>query len=114
MKNSNFSKAKVLTLIPIIVLAVTVICTVLATILEVPTNRGVFYTIFALAGLISLFLAPLPCLVISVIGTMLAAKATKEGTAEARIFLILGIIEIIVYVVGAILAVIMFMVGQGV
>jgi len=34
MKNSSYSKAKVLTLIPIFVLAVTVICLVLAAILE--------------------------------------------------------------------------------
>ena len=114
MKNSNYSKAKALTLIPIIVLMFTVICMVFATILEVPTNRGVLYSIFALTGLISMFLAPLPCLVISVIGTMFAVRVTKEGTAGARSFLILGIIEILVYVAAAILAVIMFIAGQGV
>ena len=114
MKNSNLSKAKVLTLIPIIVLMFTVICMVFATILEVPTNRGVIYSIFALTGLISMFLASLPCLVISVIGTMFAAKAIKEGIAGTRRFLILGFIEILVYVAGAILAIIMFTAGQGV
>ena len=71
MKNGNYSKAKVLTLIPVIVFAVTVICMVLATILEGPTGRGAVYTVFAFAGLMSMFLAPLPCLVISVIGTVL-------------------------------------------
>ena len=55
MKNSSYSKAKVLTLIPIFVLAVTVICLVLAAILEAPTGRGVLYTIFAFAGLMSMF-----------------------------------------------------------
>ena len=114
MKNSNYSKAKVLTLIPIVVLAVTVICMVLAAIFEVSANRGVLYTIFAFAGLMSVFISPLPCLVISIIGTVFAAKATREGAAEARKFCILGIIEILVYIVGVILAVIMFMAGQGV
>ncbi len=114
MKNSNYSKAKALTLIPIIALAVTVICMVLATILEVPTSRGVIYTIFAFAGLISVFISPLPCLVISVIGTIFAAKAVKEGIAESRKFFILGIIEILIYVVGAVLAILMFVAGQGV
>ncbi len=114
MKNSSYSKAKVLTLIPIIVLALTVICMVFATILEVPTNKGVLYTIFAFTGLMSLFISPFPCLVISIIGTIFAAKAAKEGTGNARIFFILGIMELLVYVAGAILAIIMFIVGQGV
>ena len=114
MKNSNYLKAKVLTLIPVIILVITVICLVLATILEVPTNRGVLYTISAFTGLMSVFLSPLPCLVISIIGTVFASKAIKEGTAEVKKYFILGIIEILVYVVGAILAVIMFIAGQGV
>ncbi|MBR2531510.1 MAG: hypothetical protein IKE56_02445 [Lachnospiraceae bacterium] len=114
MKNGNYSKAKVLTLIPIIVPAVTVICMVLATVLEVPTGRGLLYTIFAFAGLMSVFISPLPCLVISVVGTVFAAKAVKEGIAEARKFFILGIIEILVYVVCTILVVLMFIAGQGV
>ena len=114
MKNRNYSKAKALTLIPIIVLAVTVVCMVLTAILEVSANRGVLYTIFAFAGLMSLFVSPLPCLVLSIIGTVFAAKAAREGTATARKFLILGIMEILVCVVGAILAIIMFIAGQGV
>lgn len=114
MKNSNYSKAKVLTLIPIIVLAVTVNCMVLATMLGVPTNRGGLYTIFAFAGLMSIFISPLPCLLISIVGTVFAVKAVKEGTSKAPIFLILGIIEILAYVLGVVLAISMFIAGQGV
>ncbi len=114
MKNGNYTKAKILTLIPVIVLALTVICMILATILEGPTGRDTIYTIFAFAGLMSIFLSPLPCLVLSVIGTVFAAKATKEGTAGSIRFLILGIAEILVYVAGAIVAVLMIIAGQGV
>ena len=114
MKNKNYSRAKVLTLIPIFVLVATVLCLVLASILEVPTSRGVLYTIFAFAGLMSMFLTPFPCLVISAAGTVFAIKAVKEGFAEARKFLILGIIEILVCAAGAVLAIIMFIAGQGV
>ena len=114
MKNSSYLKAKVLTLIPIIVLAVTVICMVLAAVLEGPTNRGTLYSVLAFAGLMCVFLSPLPCMVISVVGTVFAAKASKEGTAGARGFIILGIVEILFYVAGAILAIIMFIAGQGV
>ena len=114
MKNSNYSKAKVLTLIPIIVLTITVICIVLALKLEVPADRDVLYTILAFTSLISLTVAPFLCLVISIIGTVFAAKAIKEGTSKASIFLILGIIEILVSILGTFLAIIMFIVGQGV
>ena len=114
MKDGNYTKAKVLTLIPVIVLAFTVICMVLATILEGPTNRGAIYTIFAFAGLMSIFFSPLPCQVISVIGTVFAAKAVRGGATEARKFLILGIFEILICVAGAVLAVSMFIGGQGV
>lgn len=114
MKNSNYSKAKVLTLIPIIVLAVAVICFVLATVLEGPTDKGALYSVFAFIGLIGMLAAPFPCLILSIIGTVFAAKATKEGALEARKFLILGAIEVLVYIIGVIIAVIMLAVGQGV
>ncbi len=114
MKNGNYEKAKVLTLIPIFVLALTVICMGLAAALEVPTNKGLLYSVFGFAGLVSMFVSPLPCLVISIIGTVFAAKASKEGAAGARKYLILGILEILVYVAGAFLAVLMFMAGMGV
>ena len=114
MKNGNYSKAKVLTLIPIIVLAVTVICMVLAIILEVSTNRGLLYSIFALIGLLSMFVSPLPCLVISIIGTVFAVKAAKEGTAGTLKYLLLGIMEIFAYAMGAIMAARMIIAVQGV
>ncbi len=113
MKSSSYSKAKALTPIPIIVLAVTAICMVLAAILEAPTNKGALYSIFAFTGLMSTLISPLPCLVISMIGTVFAARAQKEGAA-AKKFFILGVIEILVWVVGAVLAIIMIKVGKGV
>ncbi|MBO4267512.1 MAG: hypothetical protein J5910_10040 [Lachnospiraceae bacterium] len=112
--NNSYSKAKILTLIPVIILAVTVICIVLASMLEGVANRGTVYTIFAFAGLMSIFFSPLPCLLLSVIGTIFAAKAKKEGITGSTGFLILGIIEILVYVAGALLAVGIFIAGQGV
>ena len=90
------------------------ICMVLAAMLEVPTGKGVFYTVFAFAGLIGMLILPFPCLVMSVLGTVFAVKAGKEGIVEARKFLVLGIIEISVHVVGVSLAIMMFLVGQGV
>ena len=114
MNNNNYSIAKVLTLIPVIVLVVTVLCLVIATILEVPTSRGAIYTVFAFIGVVSLFVSPLPCLVISIVGTVFAAKAAKEDTGAPKTFLILGIMEILVYVVGVFLAVALFLGSQSV
>ena len=114
MKNKNCARAKVLTLIPIIVFAITVICFVLATILEVPTSRGAIYTILAFVALMNMFIAPLPCLLLSVLGTVFAAKAKKEGAPKSVLFLVLGIIEISLYVLGAIFAVLLFIGGMSV
>ena len=82
--------------------------------LEGVTNRGTVYTIFAFAGLMSIFLLPLPCLALSIIGTIFAVKAKKEDIKGSTGFLILGIIEILVYIAGALLAVGIFIAGQGV
>ncbi len=114
MKSNSYLKAKTLTLIPIVVLGVTVICAVLAAMLESPTSRGALYSAFAFTGLIGAFLSPLPCLVISVVGTAFAAKAKKEDATEAGKFFILGIVEILAGAAGTILAIVMFIAGQGV
>ena len=112
--NSNYSRAKVLTLIPVIVLAVTVICMIIAMMLEAPTGKGVIYSFFAFIGLMGMFLSPLPCLVVSAIGTLFAVKAVREGAAAARMFCVLGFMEIFVCITGLILVIMMFTVVQGV
>jgi hypothetical protein len=95
MKNSNYSKAKILTILPIFIMVFVVISLVLAAVLEEPNSRGALYTIFALVGLIGLVVTPLPCLVMTILGVVNASKAKKEGVKGAGVFLILGIIEII-------------------
>ena len=112
--NKNYSRAKVLTLIPIFMLAFSLICMVFASILEVPTSKGVLYTVFAFAGLISMFLNPFPSLVMSIFGTVFASKAKKEGETKANKFFILGILEIVASVIGIFLAIVMLIIGQGV
>ena len=114
MKNKNYSKAKTLTLIPLFVLALILICAALASVLAVPTSKGILYTIFAIGALVGGFISPFPCLVLSVIGTVCAAKAKKEGVTNASKYFILGIIEIVVCAIGAFLAIIMYIAGQGV
>ena len=112
--NRNYIRAKKLVLIPLIVFVVTVICFILATVLEKPTNRGTVYSAVAIVSILSMFLSPLPCLIMSIIGTISAAKATKEGTEQAKKYLVIGVIEIVSCVLGVVLAILMFIGGQSV
>lgn len=114
MNNRNHKIAKKLILIPIVVFAVTAVCMGLAMILEGPTARGTLYTIFALIGILSVFLSPLPCLVISIMGTVFAVKATKEGAIPSRKYLAIGVVEIIICVVGVFLVGLAFINGPSV
>ena len=108
------STARSMVMIPIIIFAVTVISFVLAVILEGPTDRGAVYVLFAFISIISIFMAPLPCLIISVIGTVLAVKAIRAGDSKARKYLFIGIIEIAVTAVFTVVAVILFITGQSI
>lgn len=114
MDNMNYHKAKRMVLIPIIIVLVAVVCLVLASILEQPTNRGTLYSILALIAILIIFMSPIPCLVMSVIGTILAIKAVKEGTAQARKYIVIGMIEILAHIVFVILGIAMFIGGQSV
>ena len=101
-------------MIPIIIFAVTVISFILAVLLEGPTDKGAVYALFAFISIISIFMAPLPCLIISVIGTVLAVKAIRAGDSKARKYLFIGIIEIAVTAVFTVVAVILFITGQSI
>ena len=112
--NNNYELARILILIPIGVFMVAAICMILASMLEFVTDRGVIYSFFAFVGILSIFLAPLPCLMMSIAGTVFALKAAKEGVMHSRKYVVIGIIEIIVYVAVAILACTIFIAGQSV
>ena len=78
-------------------------------------GQGTIYSLFTLVGILGIVLSPLPCLAMSVAGTIFAAKAVKEGIVPARKYLVLGIVEILTHASGVILAILMvFVAGQGV
>lgn len=114
MDNMNYHKAKKMVLIPIMIILLAVVCFILASILEQPTNRGTLYSILALIAILIIFMSPIPCLVMSVIGTILAIKAVKEGTAQARKYIVIGMIEILAHIVFVVLGIAMFIGGQSV
>ena len=70
--------AKILTLIPIIVFAVSVVCLVPLTISYFSTGSDVTAVALIFIGSLILILTTVPCLVMSVIGTVFAARAKKN------------------------------------
>ena len=108
MDNKYHKRAKILILIPIIVFAVNAVCFVPLTISYLSTGSDVTAVAIVFLASLSLIFTALPCMVMSVVGTVFASKAKKEGQTASRKFFVLGIIEIIIYamgVMGAIIAV---------
>lgn len=114
MKNKNYTIGKILLSIPIVVFAITVICMVLATVLDSPTDRCEICTVFVMIGILSIIFSPLPCLVVAVLGTVFASKARKEGIPQSNDFFVLGIVEIVVCSAFVVLAILMIIGGQSV
>ena len=96
----NHSRAKILTLIPLIVFALTALIMVPLTISYLSTGSDVTAVALIAAGSMGLIVTTLPCLVMSVAGTVYAAKAKKEGQAASHKFFVIGLIEIVVYSIG--------------
>jgi len=108
MDNKYHKRAKILILIPIIVFAVNAVCFVPLTISYLSTGSDVTAVAIVFLASLSLIFTALPCMVMSVVGTVFASRAKKEGQTASRKFFVLGIIEIIIYamgVMGAIIAV---------
>lgn len=106
MNNKNHKRAKILTLIPAIVFAITAACIVPLTISYFSTGSDVTAVALIFIGSLILILTTLPCLVLAIIGTAFAARAKNEGIAASRKFLVIGIIEIIVYGPGVLCAIV--------
>ena len=106
MDNKNHKRAKILTLIPIIVCAVTALCLAPLTISYFSTGSDVTAVALIFLGSLSLILTTLPCLVMAVVGTVYAARANKEGIAASGKFFVIGIIETAIYSFGVICAII--------
>lgn len=99
-----------MTLIPVIVFAVTATCLLMLTISYLITGSDVTAIAVIIALSAILIFTTLPCLALAVVGTVFAAMSLKEGIAASRKFLVAGIIEIVVYsigVIGGIIAVFM-------
>ena len=109
MKNNRvFTAAKWLTVIPLALLGLTLVCLAVGFLSDAQKIGDDFASFFALIGFIGMVALPWPCLILSVIGTVLAGRARNEGCAEAKRCGRVGIAAVILSVIFAVLAVILF------
>lgn len=107
-QKSGQSVAKTLLMVSLSIGIVIVASFVMAIALEIPTGKGAVYALFGFVSLLGLFLAPLPCLILSLIGTLKAWKASAER------LIILGIVEAVCWAAVLVFASLVFMRGMSV
>ena len=107
-------KSIIFTFIPISLLLITIICIVLASLLEQPTGRGTLYTLLAATGIANVFLMPFPCLLSSILGCIFSKRGLKNGE-KTKPFYIISIIEIVISTLMVLLIIYsVFMIGPSV
>lgn len=100
MNNKNYTRAKVLTLIPLILFAFLALCCLIDSAIP-PSSEGLSNVLQMILTLGFLFL-PVPCLIMAIAGIVCASDAKKEGIAQARVFFVIGLIEIIAIIVSGV------------
>lgn len=93
---NKLSLEALLTLIPAIIVGTGVLSLILASALEFPLDRNGIYVLFASVSLFILFLMPLPCLVLTIIGLVISIKKQNQ---KIKIFAILEIIGSLLWLV---------------
>lgn len=106
MNNPNYSNAKVLTLIPLGIFAISTIILGGLTFNYFSTGSDAAAVLLIFIGSVILIITAIPCFIMSILGTVFASKAKKEGVDEAQKFFILGIIEIAIHCLGILLTII--------
>ncbi len=81
--------------IPLFVEFCLIIAFIIACILELPTNRGIIYSMLASISIIGSILVPIPNIVSSIVGIKSATKLRKQGEKTVYLTLI-GILNIVV------------------
>ena len=94
-KHRTRTIAKILILIPLIVIIALPICFVFAVLLEGPTNMGLPYLIFAVPFTFTFMFGSIPCLILSVVGTVFATKAKRAGEPDFYVWAARGFIGIL-------------------
>ena len=106
MEQKKYKAAKVLILIPIIIFVLTAICLGALSISYFSTGSDVTAVALIFISTMSALLTTLPGLVMAILGTVFSARAKKEGAASLGKFFVMGVIEIVVYGIGILGAVV--------
>ena len=87
----------------------------IAGVLELPTNRGVIYTVFISISIIGSIFVPIPGSISSILGIKEALKLRKHGEKNTGLPILIGTVNILVsFVVIAFWLYIIFIGGAGV
>ena len=100
MDKKKYTGAKVLILIPIGIFILTAICLGALGVDYFSTGSDVTAVALIFTGTMSALLTTIPCLVMSILGTIFSARAKKEGIVALRKYYVMGIIEIVFYGIG--------------
>ena len=112
-QNGNYKTAKALTRIPAIGFAVIAAAFIIAMLIG-PDSIHFLYFAMLMIAVLGFFLSPLPFLIISIISTVYAGRAAKEGCAEARRLILIGALETFVCIGSTVVAVYLFFNGQSI
>ncbi|MCR5269319.1 MAG: hypothetical protein K6E16_12495 [Lachnospiraceae bacterium] len=116
MEMKYHKRAKIMTLIPLIVFIVSAAILIPITVSYFSTGSDPTAMLLIFVGSMILIHTAPPCLVLSILGTVAAAKAVRAGFTQTRKFFVLGIVELAIYSIGAIgsvIAVIMNVIAAG-
>ena len=101
--------------IPLVVGFSLVVALSIATVLELPTNRGIMYSIFLFISIIGSLLVPIPSSISSILGIKKAVKLRKHGEKNMELLILIGIVNIVVsFAVVAFWLYVIFIGGAGV
>lgn len=116
MDRRYHTRAKVMTLIPLVVFVVSAAILIPLTVSYFSTGSDPAAMLLIFVGSMILIFTAMPCFVLAIVGTAAAAKSKQAGYLESRKFYVLGIVEIILYSLGAIgsvIATIMHVIAAG-
>ena len=100
--------------IPLFVGISLVVAFSIATVLELPTNRGIVYSVLASISIIGSLLVPIPGSIFSILGIKGAVKLRKRGEKNMGLPILIGTVNIVVSFVVAFWLYVIFIGGVGV
>ena len=101
--------------IPLVVGISLAVAFFIATVLEVPTNRGIVYSVFAIISIVGSLVVSIPCGISSILGIIGAIKLRKNGEKNMGLPILIGTLNIIVsFVVAMFWLYVIFIGGAGV